>query len=81
VAFCSQRCWFGTVENCGDEGPDQSAGLCRFPEEPGGLIGDVGFCAVLCDTDDECTHPALACAPFEDESTKAIVGRAGVCAP
>lgn len=56
-------------------------GLCRFPEESAGLIGDAGFCAVLCDTDDDCVHPGLGCAPFTDDATEAIVGRAGVCAP
>lgn len=81
VAFCSQRCWFGSAENCGDEGAEQSEGLCRFPEESAGLIGDAGFCAVLCDTDDDCVHPGLGCVAFTDDATEAIVGRAGVCAP
>jgi hypothetical protein len=81
VAFCSQRCWFGSAGNCGDEDAEGQTGLCRFPEERGGRIGDVGFCAVLCDTDEACVHPELGCQAFEDDATGAIVGRAGVCAP
>lgn len=80
AAFCSHRCWFGSTEDCGDEGAAMASGLCRFPEEPSGLIGDAGFCAVLCDTDADCDHPGLRCDAFDAE-LRDIVGRSGVCVP
>jgi hypothetical protein len=81
ASFCSHRCWFGSAENCGGEGADVKAGLCRFPEESRGLIGDAGFCAVLCDTTADCVHPDLECEPFDEEGVSSIVGKAGVCVP
>lgn len=80
AAFCSHRCWFGSADDCGGEGLAAPAGLCRFPEQASGRIGDVGFCALLCDEEADCAHPDLSCDPFDAELS-GIVGRAGVCEP
>jgi hypothetical protein len=82
MAFCSQRCWLGGLNNCGGDGTEDeegNRGLCRFPEDEEGLIGDVGFCAQVCDCDDDCAHPDAVCAAFDDAAIEALAGGSGVC--
>lgn len=86
VAFCSNRCWYGSAMNCGSEPPAggeqrSNNGMCWFPEEADGSIGDTGFCALLCDVDEHCAHEGLNCELFDDSAVVAIVGRQGVCSP
>lgn len=84
VSFCSHRCKFGSSRQCGDEAAGDAGatldGLCRFPEDHGGL-GDTAFCGQLCDCDADCVHPQVVCSAFADLEIEAITGHLGVCLP
>ncbi len=77
VGFCSHRCRLGSADDCGQE----QSGLCFFPEEDEGSIGDVGFCSLSCDADGDCEHAEMHCEPFGAASLEALTGKRGVCAP
>jgi hypothetical protein len=51
---------------------------CAFASESGGL-GDLGYCAELCNCDDDCNHEAFICEAFPKESLKAELGFQGIC--
>jgi len=75
-----QPCWFGALNDCGNLPADDggNGGLCRFPEEESGLIGDVGFCAQLCDCDDDCCGSSrFGCGPSQRRCGKVGVGCRG----
>jgi len=73
---CSHRCRYGSAEPCaGGDGLT----FCAYPSE-GGDLGDVGYCAELCDCESECSHDGGACDPFESEAVSMALGAAGVCA-
>ncbi|HEX9619040.1 MAG TPA: hypothetical protein VF989_02830, partial [Polyangiaceae bacterium] len=77
-AVCSHRCSFASTEPCTNAG--EGTGLCAFAA-PGGSIGDIGYCAELCDCDDDCTHPDGICDAFSSEEVRELLGKSGVCAP
>jgi hypothetical protein len=77
---CGHRCAFGQPGDCA---PLQSAaprGGCLFTS-PMGTIGDIGFCAELCDCAVDCSHPDAICDGFTDPELARVFGRAGVCTP
>jgi len=55
-------------------------GFCFFAAV-GGSIGDIGYCAELCDCDGECMHTDSICDPFSSEAVRELTGKGGVCAP
>lgn len=73
--LCTTRCKFGTVEPCSAA---DTLSACLFTS-PGGSLGDVGYCAKLCDCDDDCPGPGTACAPLDDATLAEIFGALGVC--
>lgn len=77
-AVCSHRCSYASTELCSSA--DEQPGLCALAA-PGGGIGDIGYCAELCDCDADCAHPEGRCDPFQSEAVRDLVGKAGVCAP
>ena len=44
-----------------------------------GGIGDLGFCAELCDCDGDCIEPSFVCDAFEDVKLESAFARKGVC--
>jgi len=77
LAFCSHRCVYGSAAPCG---PLAGApGLCALSAD-GGSLGDVGYCAELCDCSEQCTHPDLHCDAFSSAAVRDRLGKAGVCA-
>lgn len=74
--FCSHRCLYGDAEAC--NGDPTNPGLCAFAS-PGGSLGDVGYCAELCDCSAECSHSEAQCDPFSSQATRDLLGKAGVC--
>jgi hypothetical protein len=76
-AVCSHRCVFGEAGPC-DNDEDLGGDGCLFVT-PGGTLGDVGFCAALCDCGADCAHAGAACDPLGNLET--AFGREGVCTP
>lgn len=77
IGICSHRCLYGSSETCGTR--EDSNGLCAITDE-GGTVGDVGYCAELCDSSEDCRHPRVSCDAFESDRVRELVGKAGVCA-
>jgi hypothetical protein len=74
---CSNRCVFGSATPCMSDSAVPT--LCAYVT-PGGSIGDLGYCAELCDCDGDCQHPAGICDAFTDQSVVELLGKKGVCA-
>jgi len=87
VGMCTQGCTVGHSGECGWTGSGATReGLCVFtPNEvvagggPG--MGDIGFCALLCNCNGECRQPALRCYDGGGESFRLAYGKQGLCAP
>jgi hypothetical protein len=77
---CSHRCIFGDSADCAGTDGIVHAGGCVL-STPGGDIGDVGYCAQLCDCPGDCRDPDFVCDPFEDRTLETAFGRKGVCTP
>jgi hypothetical protein len=84
-SFCSGNCAAGIISGCGTDaiatGTRQAA--CFSAQFPNGGLGDLGYCAPLCDTTADCAQAAdgWVCEPFPDPQAQAQVGRAGECVP
>ncbi|HVU03984.1 MAG TPA: hypothetical protein VHE30_19630 [Polyangiaceae bacterium] len=75
---CSGACTLGAV-GCGenrDDGPPYDT-YCLI-EPRGSGLGDLGYCAKLCDCDSDCGRTDSICSPTEP-STQRDTGRKGVC--
>ena len=76
-ALCSGVCSYGTP-GCGQS--DTSGKLdyfCAIQQATRSANGDLGYCAFLCDCDDDCDRTDAVCEPNPGLSGK--TGRAGVC--
>jgi hypothetical protein len=74
---CSGVCSYGTA-GCGETGASLPLDtFCFLDPTTGSGAGDLGYCAKLCDCDDDCGRDDAVCEPQPDleEST----GRVGVC--
>lgn len=73
---CSHRCVFGESSDC-----SLLAGIrggCVVAT-PGGSIGDVGYCAPLCDADVDCSAFGRSCDLFKEGVLEAAFGKKGAC--
>jgi hypothetical protein len=77
-AVCSHRCVFGDTSECVDPTAGGRVGGCLFVS-PGGSIGDVGYCATLCDCSGDCPGAADVCDGFDGTGLVTAFGREGVC--
>jgi hypothetical protein len=77
IAVCSHRCIYGDIKSC--TGSKEAPSLCALAAG-NGSVGDVGYCAELCDSSEQCQHPDVCCDPFSSQTVRDLVGRAGVCA-
>lgn len=73
---CSHQCIFGITNDCQQLSGDP--GGCIFTV-PGGGIGDVGYCAELCDCPSDCKNASDVCDPFNNANLEAAFGHRGVC--
>jgi hypothetical protein len=78
TSVCSHRCVFGEMTECAASSGGLRRGGCVFASVGGG-IGDVGYCAELCDCSDDCIEPTFVCDAFDDAGLEAAFGRKGVC--
>ena len=76
LGLCSVRCRFGVGSECATTEPADAACLLVAP---GGTVGDLGYCAPLCECDDDCPDQLASCVTFEDEALAAAFGSAGAC--
>lgn len=79
-SVCSRRCVFGNTSECAPASGGQRRGACAFVT-PGGSIGDLGYCAELCDCKDDCIDPTFTCDAFDDKNLENAFGRKGACTP
>lgn len=79
-ALCSHRCVFGREGDCAPLDDALATGGCLFVT-PDGTLGDLGFCAELCDCSDDCVTADAVCDPLDDPDLEAAFGRPGVCTP
>jgi len=80
-AVCSRRCLFGSTDECAPEiSANRRRGGCLFVTKGGG-IGDLGYCAELCDCNGDCTETSFVCDAFDDANLEAAFARKGVCTP
>jgi hypothetical protein len=80
-AECSGVCRLGTA-GCGQEtadGPPYDYWCYLDPVQAETGAGDLGYCARLCDCNDDCGRDDATCQPETDLTSK--TGRAGVCGP
>ena len=75
---CSNRCTFGSRSPCDGVAGSLIASACAYGTFGGGL-GDLGYCAQLCDCDDDCAHEKFLCETFTDESVRTALGHQGLC--
>jgi hypothetical protein len=75
---CSNRCTFGGRDACDGITGSSIASACAYASFGGGL-GDLGYCAQLCDCDDDCAHEQLVCETFANESVRTALGHQGLC--
>lgn len=79
-SVCSRRCVFGDASECAPASGGLRRGACAFVT-PGGSIGDLGYCAELCDCADDCIESGFTCNAFDDVTLERAFGRKGVCTP
>lgn len=77
-SVCSARCRFGSAEECGSSSASELSAVCAFAAPDGGL-GDLGYCAELCDCDDDCSHKDFVCEAFPSASLQTTLGHQGIC--
>lgn len=80
IGFCSGSCKLGEV-GCGVDPTSKAPtdAYCLFPAENQGDSGDLGFCAELCDCNDDCKNSDFLCNTVT--GLKAQIGRVGACGP
>jgi hypothetical protein len=76
--ICSQRCVFGSADECAPGDMKGRQGACVLTT-PAGSIGDTGYCAPLCDCPEDCPNATDLCDPFMDDVLERTLGRPGVC--
>jgi hypothetical protein len=79
-SLCTRRCLFGSTDECAPELDGRRRGGCLFVTK-GGSVGDLGYCAELCDCNRDCADPSLVCDAFDDPTLEAAFTRKGVCTP
>jgi len=79
-SVCSRRCVFGNTDECAPATGGLRRGACVFVT-PGGTIGDLGYCAELCDCNQDCVEQTFTCEAFDDASLESAFGRKGTCVP
>jgi hypothetical protein len=77
-AQCSRPCAFGEAGECAPATGGLRRGACVFVT-PGGSIGDLGYCAELCDCSEDCVEPTFVCDAFSDAVLSDSFGRKGIC--
>jgi hypothetical protein len=80
ASTCSRRCVFGSTEECAPASGGLRRGACTFVTA-NGSIGDLGYCAELCDCKDDCVESMFECDAFDNPTLESSFGRKGVCTP
>jgi hypothetical protein len=82
-SFCSANCTAGITNGCGFDAVSGGVrqGACFSAQLQGGGVGDLGYCAPLCDTTADCAQAGWVCELFGDAMAEAQVGRRGECVP
>jgi hypothetical protein len=80
VGFCSGLCKLGEA-GCGVDitSTDPADAYCLFGTTAASDLGDIGFCAQLCDCNDDCRNPDFICSTVSGLSMQ--IGRIGACGP
>jgi hypothetical protein len=81
VGFCSGLCKIGEIA-CGVDPSSKSpiGADCLFAPDQNADLGDLGFCAQLCDCNDDCKNPDFICSSLPSQLVSQI-GRKGACNP
>ncbi|MBW2537105.1 MAG: hypothetical protein JRI55_36800, partial [Deltaproteobacteria bacterium] len=86
---CARVCTLGRVPSCGWDGSGSADYGCLLSQDAANAgFGDGGFCAELCDCDEQCSSPSFVCEPFAAvphlsapwaQQVVTGSGRAGLC--
>jgi hypothetical protein len=79
--FCSGLCKIGEIA-CGVDPTSKNpiAADCLFAPDMNADLGDLGFCAQLCDCNADCKNPDFICSSLPSQLVSQI-GRKGACNP
>lgn len=80
VGFCSGYCKLGEQNGCGFDPSSTSVdAFCLFGTSQLSDFADLGFCAQVCDCNDDCLNPDFVCSTVTGLSD--IISRPGACGP
>jgi hypothetical protein len=79
-AICSHRCTFGTHDDCSVPGTFPQTAACVYAASFS-YPGDIGYCAPLCDCNDDCLASGFVCRAFSTANSQNALGRKGTCVP
>lgn len=78
--LCSQRCIAGDTNECTVSTSSQRTSVCAYQGSLSFAPGNLGYCAPLCDCNDDCVAAGFVCKAF-GAGTATALGRAGLCYP
>jgi len=78
---CGGGCVINPTQGCGwlGVGPAQAACVKHNSPPSAKDIGDLGLCTQLCDCQNPCLDPNMACEPINDFALQTLWGRDGYC--
>jgi len=80
VGFCSGYCKLGEQNGCGfDPQATTVDSFCLFGTSQFSDFADLGFCAQVCDCNDDCLNPDFICTTVNGLND--IISRPGACGP
>lgn len=77
-SICSHRCVFGEATDCNTENDSTLSAVCAYASSSGS-VGDTGFCAPLCDCNDDCLASGFVCEAFSEQELASDLGHLGLC--
>ncbi len=79
-SVCTHRCAYGNLSDCSVKDSDPTTAVCAYSGMSSGL-GDLGYCAQLCNCNDQCSAAGFICSAFGDTALVQQLGAVGICAP
>jgi hypothetical protein len=78
---CSNRCVFGSTSECAGTTSTDRLGACAYASSSAAAKGSLGYCAALCDCNDDCAASGFVCEAFSSQATAKTLTHQGMCFP